>query len=120
MVASKGRLLDRLVHEIVACLELGADGMAVLHEDVENDVAVTVEMDGLVGPGVVSFAHHGHTEVPFGAVEFGAVEFVVPDEFPIAVREEAVFMICESEFLHGSVPFEVYLYGDQSNVIHVK
>ena len=78
--------------------------MAVLHDDVENDVAVAVEMDGLVGPGVVSFAHHGHTEVPFGAVEFGAVEFVVPDEFPIAVGEEAVFVISESEFLHCGVP----------------
>ena len=52
----------------------------------------------------MSFAHHGHAEVPFGAVEFGAVEFVVPDEFPIAVRKEAVFMICESEFLHGFSP----------------
>ena len=78
--------------------------MAVLHDDVENDVAVAVEMDGLVGPGVVSFAHHGHTEVPFGAVEFGAVEFVVPDEFPIAVGKKAVFVICECEFLHCGVP----------------
>ena len=104
MVDTEGRLLDRLVHEIVSGLELRADGMAVLHDDVENDVAVAVEMDGLVGPGVVSFAHHGHTEVPFGAVEFGAVEFVVPDEFPIAVGEEAVFVICECEFLHCGVP----------------
>ena len=109
VVAAEGGLLDRFVHEIVASLELRTDGMAVLHEDVEDDVAVAVEMDGLVRPGVMAFAHHGHTEVPFGAVKFGAVEFVIPDEFPIAVREEAVFMVCEGEFLHGGVPFVVFL-----------
>ncbi len=48
VVAAEGRLLDGFVHEIVASLELRADGMAVLHENVENDVAVTVEMDGFV------------------------------------------------------------------------
>ena len=104
VVAAECRLLDGFVHEIVSGLKLRADGMAVLHDDIENDVAVAVEMDGLVGPRVMSFAHHGHAKVPFGAVEFGAVEFVVPDEIPIAVREEAVFMICESEFLHGFSP----------------
>ena len=109
VVAAKRCLLNGFVHEIVASLELRTDGMAVLHEDVEDDIAVAVEMDGLVGPGVMTFAHHGHTEVPFGAVEFGAVEFVVPDEFPITVWEEAVFMICEGEFLHGGVPFAVFL-----------
>jgi len=108
VVAAECRLLDGFVHEIVSGLKLRADGMAVLHDDIENDVAVAVEMDGLVGPRVMSFAHHGHAEVPFGAVEFGAVEFVVPDEIPIAVREEAVFMICEGEFLHGGAPLEVF------------
>ena len=83
--------------------------MAVLHEDVENDIAVAVEMDGFVRPGVVSFAHHGHAEVPFGAVEFGAVEFVVPNEFPVAVGKKAVFVICECEFLHGNAPWRLLM-----------
>jgi hypothetical protein len=51
------------------------------------DMAVSVENNTLIGICVEGLSPEIKAKIPFCAVELGSVEFVGPDELPIAVGE---------------------------------
>jgi len=75
------------VEGIRAGLKLRGGVSAADVDSVKLDMAIAVEDDSLIGIGVEGLSPEVKTEVPFGAVELSSVEFVSPDELPIAVGE---------------------------------
>ena len=82
--------------------------MIAFFHDVELQVAVAVEFHALGGECRKGFAPEIEPEGPFCPVEFGTVEFIVPDQFPLfPFREKAVLMILIIKFLHFYFSFPV-------------
>ena len=67
--------------------------LAVLFDKGQEKIAFSVENCALVGEGFVPLLEQMQPEIPFGAVEFRSVEFVVPDEFPFFSRGEQAFCV---------------------------
>ena len=74
-------------------------------QQMEPGATVAVQLDAMVGEGRKALAPEVEAEIPFAAVQFGAVEFVMPDEFPVLfLGEEALGVSVEEEVLHVRIP----------------
>ena len=104
IITKSGSFNHRLIHEVIAGLELGADRLAVFLNEGKHAVAVSVQGNALVRPGRPPLSHHGHTEIPLGPVQLAAVKLIGPGKLPLAFRQETGFVSRYFKLFHNRSP----------------
>jgi len=83
------------------CLKVRRAKISVFVDQVELEMTIAVKNDTLGGECLEWLSPEIQTKIPFGCVEFGSVEFVVPAKLPIFLRRQKTWrMFVEIELLH--------------------